>query len=43
MVKKNNKISSTPLLDQIDNPDDLKFLKLEETKEELMLRQRLVT
>ena len=30
MAKKNNKISSTPLLDQIDNPDDLKFLKLED-------------
>ena len=27
---KNNKPISTPLLDQINNPNDLKFLKLED-------------
>ena len=30
MANKNNKTSSTPLLDQVKNPDDLKFLKIED-------------
>ena len=30
MANKNNTSSSTPLLDQVKNPDDLKFLKIED-------------